>query len=102
MKRGANTLGFFIGASPQIVRSSKAQGSGFEGDEERLVLFNKTDFPFTTSLSKNQFITDVFLQSGVYLRREILHGRSLFLETGYEYSSFNNSNGMILRLGYGF
>lgn len=102
LELGDNKLGFFIGGSPQFFLASTATGSGFDGEEVLKTSLNSNNLSDETSLSRNRFISDLFLQSGVYLRREILTGRSLILETGYEYSTFANSNGMVLRLGYRF
>ncbi len=95
-------MSVFLGASPQFYVHGKSTGSGFYGTQTRIGFPNPEHFLIQNSNDSYRFLTDVYLNSGVFINKEILDGRSLILEAGYEYSTSGKSNGLLLRLGYGF
>lgn len=99
---GSHKIGFFAGGSPQFFLANKATGTGFDGNEDRFITLNSANFPLDDLFIRDRIITDIYLQSGAYFTREVLDGRSLLFEIGYEYSTKGKSNGVLMRLGYGF
>lgn len=100
--QGNSTIGCYLSGSPQFLMYSRIHGFGFEGEEELYHSITSSNTPSNYYPSERRFLTDVYVSSGVFFTREILNKRSLFVETGYEYSTLGKSSGVVIKMGFGF
>lgn len=99
---GNSKIGCYLSGSPQFFLYSEGTGIGFDGEEVRNHAINSTDLPLDYYPAEAKFLTDIYASTGAFLTTEILNKRSLFFETGYEYSTIGKSSGVVFKMGIGF
>ena len=99
-------ISFIGGLSPQFLAHVRIKGNSFDETVELsgsplLSIKHDSDYDVLQN-SRFPILNDVFFKSGIHFKHNLYPNKTIFIESGAEYSSFGKSFGWYLKTGWQF